>query len=68
MTSTLKTVNPATEETIDTYKTMSDEEMRAAIELEERRYRRERSETSTLQPRLAPPCGCLLYTSPSPRD
>ena len=33
MTSTLKTVNPATEETIDTYKTMSDEEMRAAIEL-----------------------------------
>lgn len=33
MTSTLKTINPATEETIDTYKTMSDEEMRAAIEL-----------------------------------
>lgn len=33
MTSTLKTVNPATEKTIDTYKTMSDEEMRAAIEL-----------------------------------
>lgn len=33
MTSTLKTINPATEETIATYKTMSDEEMRAAIDL-----------------------------------
>lgn len=33
MTSTLKTINPATDETIDTYTTMSDEEMRAAIDL-----------------------------------
>ncbi|MEQ8899390.1 MAG: NAD-dependent succinate-semialdehyde dehydrogenase [Roseovarius sp.] len=33
MTSTLKTINPATEEKIDTYTTMSDEEMRAAIDL-----------------------------------
>ncbi|KZY37048.1 succinate-semialdehyde dehydrogenase [Roseovarius sp. HI0049] len=33
MTSTLTTINPATEETIDTYTTMSDEEMRSAIDL-----------------------------------
>ena len=33
MTSTLKTINPATDETIKSYETMSDEEMRAAIDL-----------------------------------
>ena len=33
MTSTLKTINPATDEPIKSYETMSDEEMRAAIDL-----------------------------------
>ncbi|WP_300894593.1 NAD-dependent succinate-semialdehyde dehydrogenase [Roseovarius sp.] len=33
VTSTLKTINPATDETIKSYETMSDEEMRAAIDL-----------------------------------